>query len=262
METAKFFYIKRRFDDLFKDDTFEVVVLKGARLSEFIRIYGENHEVDNKKEYRVPITATNGNKVFVPGIGYITTKRIETIPTYDGKVDSWNDYVLKYGYQCMFYSLTGYTLNSMDCCAYSMQKEFRSFVMSGMGLTLYAKYVNLFQKINALQLSTLKSYPFIFTFEYDKYYFAPCYSVGGLLTVEPYADTVKDDDKMECLYRRIRVTELRDKGIKEGVKLAEIIDKEIKDGIFPVCMKDRMKLLFGDECVKAYVKILDDFKMN
>ena len=63
-------------------------------------------------------------------------------------------------------------------------------------------------------------------------------------------------------FRRIlyTVTELRDKGINKGYELAEIIDREIKDGVFPVSTKDRMKLLFGDDCVKAYTTILEDFK--
>lgn len=260
MELAKFYYIKPRFDNMFEDGTFKVVVLKGAKLNEYIRIHGENHEVDNKKEYRIPITASDSNSVFVQGLGYIKTKRIETIPVYDGTVDSWNDYVLKYGYQCLFYSMTGYTLNTMDCCAYNMQREFRSFILSGMGLVKYAKFVNLFHKINASQLVTLKSYPLIFNFEYDKYYFTPCYSLLGLLAVTPYVDTVADDDKMECLYRRIRTTELRDKGINKATEILDIIETEIKDGIFPVCPKERMRLLFGEDCVKAYTSILEDFK--
>jgi len=260
MELAKFYYIRRKFNDIFKDGTFDVIVLKGARLEEFTRLHGKNYEVENTKEYRLPITVKDGNKVFVQGIGYIRTKRVETIPVYDGKVESWGKYVLKYGYRCLFYSLTGYTLNDMDCCAYNMQREFRSFIASGMGLEKYAKFVNLYQKICAIQTTTLKSYPFIFNFEYDKYYFVPLYSLMGMLTMPPYADTLTDDDKMECLYRRIRVTELRDKGINKGRELAEIIDREIKDGVFPVSTKDRMKLLFGDDCVKAYTTILEDFK--
>lgn len=259
MEIAKFFYIKRRLDNLFPNGTFDVVVLKNKRLNEYLTIHS-NYEVNNKKEYRLPITATDGKSVFVRGFGYIKTKCIETIPVYDCTVDSWNDYVLKYGYHCLFYSLTGYTLNSNDCCAYNMQREFRSFVASGMGLVKYAKYVNLFQKINAIQLTTLKSYPFIFKFEYDKYYFTPCYSLSGILTITPYADTIEDDDKMERLYRRIRTSELKDNGVNDYQQIATIIDSEINEGIFPVCSRDRMKLLFGDECVKAYTSILDDFK--
>ena len=65
MELAKFYYIKPRFDNMFEDGTFKVVVLKGAKLNEYIRIHAENHEVDNKKEYRIPITASDSNSVFV-----------------------------------------------------------------------------------------------------------------------------------------------------------------------------------------------------
>lgn len=259
MEIAKFFYIKRRFDNLFPTGTFDAVVLKGKRLNDYLATHS-NYEVNNKKEYRLPITATYDKSVFVRGFGYIKTKYIETIPVYDGTIDSWNDYVLKYGYHCLFYSLTGYTLDSDDCCAYNMQREFRSFVSSGMGLVKYAKYVNLFQKINAIQLTTFKNYPFIFNFEYDKYYFTPCYSLYGILTITPYVDTIRDDEKMERLYRRIRTTELKDKGIDNYQQITNIIDGEIEGGIFPVCSKDRMKLLFGDECVKAYTTILDDFR--
>ena len=260
MEKVSFYNIKSRNPELLKDNTFQCVVLNGKKLEEYKKLY-KTFEVENQKEYYYPIDGCYGNEVFIYGIGSFKTKKIITIPMFDGTIEGWNDYVLKYGYACLFYSLTGYDINSMDCCALNMQREFNSVVMSNWGLHKYAKFVEIYNYINQIQMETLSKDSWMVSyFDFTKdYLFRPNFSLGGFLTIEPYCDVIADDEKLEKLYRSKRNRELSIEG-KSANEIIDTLDNEITDGVFPISTKERIKYFYGEECMKLYEQLVNDFK--
>lgn len=262
MEKATFYYIKNRNNNATSNNTFKAIVLKGKRLQEYQKRHN-TFEVANDKEYYVATENWDGKSAFVYGLGWIRTKNVIDVPMFDGSIESWNDYALKYGYDCMFYSLTNYVRDTMDCCALPMQREFRSFIMSNCGLHKYAKFVELYNKINQLQIEVLHKIEWM-TQYYDftkEYLFRPCYCIGGILPVEPYADVMADDEKLEKLYRTKRNRELSKEG-KKAIEIVDILDDEIVNGVFPISTKERIEYFFGEECAKLYEQILEEFKIN
>ena len=260
MKTLNFYYIKHHKENLFPNGTFQAIALKGKLLSE----YKKNHfteEVADQKEYLVPTEYYDGKEVFVNGIGYIKAKQLKDVPVFSNKLEEWDDYVQKYGYQCLFYSLTGYSHDSHDCCAYQMIREFNSIICSKIDLKEYNEFINLFRKINAYQLKEFNSHPYIPQTEYDEYYFRPLFNIGGILNVRPNCDTIADDDKMEMFYRRIRCHVIRKQGHLSNKEIIEVIDKEINSGEFPIAMGERIRLLFGKECADIYDKLMTKFHL-
>lgn len=263
MAKAEFYYINTKLSKLYdKDYTFPCVVLKGKKLQEYQKKYS-TCEVANDKEYYVPVEECNGKQTFVYGLGWFKTNNIVNVPVYDCEIESWNDYVLKYGYDCLFYSLTGHHRHSMDCCALSMQREFSSFVMSNWGLHKYAKFVELYKKINQLQYNALYKIEWmkqIYDFTED-YLFRPCHCIGGIIPMDPYADVIADDEKLEKLYRTKRNRELSKEG-KTAYEIVDILDNEIVNGVFPISTKERIEYFFGKECMELYQQILEEFKTD
>lgn len=261
MKKVSFYHIKPRNPELLKDGTIKCVILRGKKLKEYQKHYS-TMEVTNEKEYYYPISDSADGEVFIPMTGWVKTKttKVVSIPMYDGVIDHWNDYVSKYGYACMFKSLTDYDIHTMDCCAYAMQKEFWSVVNSNWGLHKYAKFVDMFKKINELQMNVLdkiKGRYYDFTRDY---LFYPSYSLGGIISIDPYCDVVRDDEKLEKLYRTNRNKELSKQG-KKAIEIVDILDNEIIDGVFPVSTKERIVYLYGEECAKLYEDVLEQFKV-
>lgn len=254
MNMVDFYYIERK-KPLNGGDKLKVAVLKGKKLKEYKEKYG-CREVANKKEYRVPAITVIKDDVFVHSLGYIKVKTFENIPPYDGLKSSWNEYVAKYGYDCLFYSLTGYELHTNDCCAYKMQCEFKSIVLSNIDLGEYTELVRLFKTINTYQRAKLDGLSFLYKGEDKHFIFEPSYNLVGLMTTSPFYDTLKHDDKLTKLYICIRSNELtnKDHNLSSSRKIAE---KEVADGIFPVSMSERIKYLYGDECEKTYREVVD-----
>ena len=91
------------------------------------------------------------------------------------------------------------------------------------------------------------------------------YTQYSWLTCSPYLDTLTDDSKLERVYRMIRSKEMSDNGleiVKNAIGICSILDKEIKEGVkFPICMKDRIRKLYGERCSELYQSILDEFKV-
>ena len=254
MNMVDFYYIERK-KPLNDGDRLKVAVLTGKKLEEYKKKYG-CREVANKKEYRVPAITIIKDEVFVHSLGYIKAKTIENIPSYDGLRSSWNEYIAKYGYDCLFYSLTGYELHTNDCCAYKMQCEFKSIILSNIDLGEYTELVHLFKTINSYQQSKLSDLSFLYKGEDKNFLFEPSYGLVGLMTTSPFYDTLKHDDKLVKLYVRIRSHELTVKGDNLAIS-RKTAEKEVDDGVFPVSMSERIRYLFGDECEKTYREVVN-----
>lgn len=263
MEKVTFYHIKNKFNNSnTNNNTFKCVVLKGKKLQEYQKHYSTFEVLDDKKYY-CPVDTISETDAFVHGIGWIKTKNYVYVPYYDGEIDHWTDYVEKYGYECLFYSLTGYVMHTFDCCALPMQREFKSLVgcIHNWGFHKYTKFVELFKKINQIQVEVLHTFDWM-TKYYDftnEYIFMPHYCIGGLIPDDPYCDVLADDEKLEKLYRTKRNRELNKQG-KKAIEIADILDEEIINGVFPVSTKERIKYFFGDECSKLYEQILEEFK--
>jgi hypothetical protein len=74
----------------------------------------------------------------------------------------------------------------------------------------------------------------------------------------PYiADAVSDDKKLEAFWRAYREKDVPfEVSISRDFK--ERVDAEInmENDVFPTCMSDRIKLIYGDECNALYEKAL------
>lgn len=247
------------------------------------------------------------NEVFVYGIGWKKFGKTNNVvvPCFSGELEDWDRYIKEYGIECLFYSLTGYSLHSNDCCSDKYVSEFYSLLhlrFKG-GIRKYQKFVDAVLKIQDIQKEKLTE---MFSYKADwevkdiikKNTFYPCFRIFCVI-MPPYLDTPTDDDKLERVYRIKRSHEItinhprykdltevdaqRKAGFeKEGRSfeyedLSEVywkIDKEIKNdildilkeeiesdnGAFPVCMSNRLKMLYGEECNKLYDYILSEFK--
>lgn len=266
MTVANFYHIKLKDGVRFVNDSFTCIILKNKNLSTFKEycskkdIYSTN-EVVNQKEYLYPVATSIRNKVFVYGLGYIKAneKDLVTVPRYNTTIEGWNDYVLKYGYHCLFYSLTGYELYSTDCCILSMKREFLSFLHSNWGLEKYGQFVDIYKQINGIQLNTLKNYHLeTIELRFD-YLFIPQYCIGPFLVCCPSVDALIDNDKLAKLYNYKRYSELRKEG-KDSLEMSRIVDEEISNGnTFPISTENRMTLLYGIECTTLYKRLLKEF---
>ena len=250
----------------------------------------------------------DGDEVFVRGLGWKKFGKTNKVfvPLFSGEIEDWDNYLKEYGKECLFYSLSGYALDDMDCCASNSQDEFLSIMRCKGGITQYQKYVKNIETIQEIQtklfnekLSYMSDYQrksFI-----DKNLIRPCFKVFLFIT-SPYLDTPNDDEKLECFYRTYRHHEIETnhpqysrmidlQGLMQdesnnGVfcytkkyldykqeldairttinncvidRLAEEMEEGEKN-VFPICMRDRLKMLFGEKCNNLYNEILEEFK--
>jgi len=294
MEKLKFIYIGKNSESRLPKNEFYALKLSESDKKELYPKLTEKQ----LKETTIYYPKTDNfydDSLFVKGIGWkkIGKTNKVIIPTFSGNVEDWDDYILKYGKMCLFYSLSGYSLDSCDCCAYNLRNEFYSIFQCKGGILGYQKYVENMLAIQDIQRKVLED-KFSLLSEYirnsyiDKYLFRPFFNMY-FVVMPPYLDTPADDDKMLGFYRRYRYYEI-EKGHKCYEKKKELekiifdqgkcgdytdeyygirtkiindveytIDKEISDGIFPICMSDRMKFLYGEECCEKYQYILNNF---
>lgn len=250
------------------------------------------------------------NDVFVRGIGWKKFGKTNKVfvPSFSGEIEDWDNYLKEYGRECLFYSLSGYTLGDMDCCASMSQEEFLSLLQCKGGITQYQKYVENIEAIQEIQtkvfnekLSYMSDYQrktFI-----EKNLIRPCFRIF-IMIMSPYLDTPNDDDKLERFYRTYRHHEIETnhpqykrmleiKGLMRDEEhesdfyytkkyldykqeldairttinncVIDTLAEEIGEGennVFPICMSDRLKMLFGEKCNNLYDEILKDFKWN
>lgn len=294
MEKARFYYIGKVGSRNIPQNEFFAIKLSKKDKEKLHPNWTEDEL--KKTTILCPQTDTYGDdKVFVSGIGWKKfgkTNKI-VVPIFSGYIEDWDEYLEKYGKECLYYSLTGYSLYDMDCCAYSMQREFWSILQCDGGIEKYQKYVENIEEIQRIQKKVFKeklSYMSDWEMKYfvDENLFKPCFNVF-FITMPPYLDTPADDVKMENFYRRYRnheiksnhpdyerFNELREKIYdKDFYKVSEeydllrnrindtitdTLEKEMNDdSVFPCCMSDRMKMLFGEKCSALYNYILKHF---
>lgn len=270
MGKAKFIYINEK--DSISDESFIALRLSKSDKRKLYPQWSDEEIKHNEVYY--PKCYGGDNEVFVSGIGYKkfgkTNKVI--IPKFSGNVEDWDDYLNKYGQRCLFYSLTGHSLDSMDCCIYSGITEFYSILQCVGGIEHYQKFVDNVKAIQEIQKKVYKeklSYKTEYGLNHfiNGHLFRPSYHIM-IISTPPYLDAIDDDMKMEEYYRNYRHHEIREEHPEyTPVQICEIIDKEFKEddndesdgGIFPCSMKERIKFLFGEECERLYKEILDEF---
>lgn len=267
MEKVKFVYIGKDNESRIPKDTFKAIKLTTRDK----RKMHPEWELGEAKKTEIIVPDTNGysnGEVFVYGLGWkkMTEKNTIEVPVFSGYVEDWDNYLKQYGKECLFYSISGYDLNSMDCCAYNVRREFHSLLQCDGGIEKYQTYVNTILKIREIQKQKIEETfsPFVSDwFVKDltkKLLFNPSFGIMFLI-FEPYLDTIEDDGKLETFYRKKRYYELRGK-YESVVEIDDIITKEMdeEDGVFPVCMSNRMSVIYGDECNRLYDYILQNFK--
>lgn len=248
------------------------------------------------------------NEVFVRGLGWKKFGKTNKVlvPLFSGEIEDWDNYLKEYGRECLFYSLSGYNLNDMDCCASNSQDEFLSLMQCEGGIEQYQKFVENIETIQEIQTKVFNE-KLSFMSDYQRKTFIeknlirPCFRIF-IMIMSPYLDTPKDDDKLETFYRTYRKHEIETShpDYKRMIEVKGLMNDEANNGsfyytqkyldykqeydtlyhtitcyvtdtlaeeigegeknVFPVCMSDRMKFLFGDECNDLYDYILQHFK--
>lgn len=255
---------EERKPSFFINGYFEAVSLTSEQLKQFNYGYDVN---------LFPIIPMYGEKemkeTFIHGIGYVKLKKknIVKVPLYDYEnEEDWDEYLNKYGRYCLYYSLTGHDYLSPACCEISAQAEFRSLVNYKIDIKRYQTYVYNVKQIQQIQRDILyKTYKFD-KYKVDKCLFYPMFYIQfSWCTCSPYLNTLSDDSKLEMAYRMIRCKEMSDNGlgiVKNAIDICSILHKEIEEGVkFPICMKDRIKKIYGERCAEFYQSILDEFKV-
>lgn len=305
MAKVKFVYIGREENHRIPKGEFNALKLSKKDKETLYPNWSEEKIKNTQVLY--PQTDTySDNEVFVYGIGWKKfgkTNKV-VVPCFSGELEDWDRYINEYGIECLFYSLTGYSLHSNDCCSAKYADEFYSLLhlrFKG-GIQKYQKFVDAMLKIQAIQrekLTKMFSYTKDWELKYiiEKYTFYPCFRI--FLIMPPYLDTPTDDNKLETIYRLKRSYEItinhpryneltkvdaqrKAEFEKEGRsfeyeelskvyrKIDEIIKNDISDtlkseiysdnGAFPVCMRERLEMLYGEECNQLYDYILSEFK--
>ena len=305
MAKANFIYIGKSMEHMIPKSDFCALKLTNKDK----RVLYPSWDEETIKNTSVLCPCDLGDKeVFVYGLGWkkLGKKNWVNVPLFSGEIEDWDNYLEEYGKECLFYSLTGYSLKSNDCCAYKMVGEFLSLLQCKGGIEQYQKYVENIEAIQEIQREVFNeklSYMTDYSREnfINKNLIRPCYRVFLFIST-PYLDTPKDDDKLECFYRTYRsheikmkhpeysrMVELRELVRKEAIeginsstqkycehkKELDTINKritqyvfdtladEINDGdknVFPICMADRIRFLFGDKCHNLYNYILQHFE--
>ena len=266
MEKLKFIYIGKGNENRLPKDTFNAIKLS-KRDKE--KLY-PNWDVETIKNTEVIFPQTDGwsdNEVFVSGLGWKKFGKHNTmeVPVFSGYIEDWDEYLKTYGKHCLFYSLSGYSLDSCDCCAYISVNEFYSLLQCNGGIEKYQSYVSAMTRIREIQMDKIKEMFSSYASEWmlkditDKCLFRPSMRIFMIIT-SPYLDTPEDDNKLENVYRRKRYYELKEQYADNFVQIDDIISKEIKEGVvFPICMSERLEMIYGKECNNLYKYILENF---
>ena len=304
MAKVNFVYIGKSMENMIPKSGFHALKLSSKDKRELYPFWDEETVKNTSVLYPC---SYDDKELFVYGLGWkkLGKKNWINVPLFSGEIEDWDNYLNEYGKDCLFYSLTGYSLQSNDCCASNMISEFLSLLQCKGGIGEYQKYVENIEAIQEIQREVFNE-KLSYMGEYerksfiDKNLIRPCYRVFLFITT-PYLDTPNDDDKLECFYRTYRnheiktshpeyarMAELRELVRKEAVEniysstqkycehkeeldaiterithnVLDTLADEINEGeknVFPICMADRIRFLFGDKCHNLYNYILEHF---
>lgn len=204
-------------------------------------------------------------KVWIRGVGekQISRKSFIEVPRYSMQSEDWNAYIEQWGYKVLFFSLTNELYGSFNACLYHAYYEFNEVVR----LRDIEKYVTWLEKVEHLQSlcqPKLEEYaeqfgkwgkiPFI-----DEHTIKPQYSFSvpgvGAISMPPHLSTVDDDMMFDHLYWKIKLPEYSDPNGHIIWDEAFQVRNDIADGKlpdWPVCTKDKIIKLFGDEAAQLY----------
>lgn len=232
-----------------------------------------------------PLINYNGRKqVFVYGYGWVKDerKKLHEIPLYSENPYQWDDYLKKYGKYCMFYSLTGAEYDSRDCSNIKIRSEFK--MINEHGISKYLGYASLWWRFHEIQNQVIENMPGMCdAYRYDMIIY-PFTSIIGCSLI-PIPNAPADDEKLECAYKyslkkcletkhplyskykenrniweKDRLVDALEYAKDLGSKISLECDIEVGmsmlDGTFPVCMRDRMILLYGQEASDLYDQMI------
>lgn len=134
---------------------------------------------------------TDGKKLFICGKGWITIgkRNVVTVPVWDRQIETFNSYLEKYGTYCLYYSITGKSFQSRNCCDYNAQYEFASVCRYCHNrLEDYNKFVTLYRKFLELEREAVTDLyknngnpEWQIKFYLSHYSLRPTYSTMGIL---------------------------------------------------------------------------------
>lgn len=212
----------------------------------------------------VPIVQTVREKerkekmFFYNGFGWIrlSGRKIYEIPLYDGEPAGWKKYIEQYGRFCLYYSINGKMINN-DCCDFREIQEFFSICNSD--AEKYPAFVDAYLQMNEIQERIINETfegKRLLTSERDKLFFRPCYSIMGFAF--PFSvDVITDDGRLEAFWRAYRAKDLSWPACV-AKDFVEQVDREIgtENEVFPTCMSERIKMIYGSECDRIYEGVL------
>lgn len=197
-------------------------------------------------------------EAFIRGVGHKKAKKGIEIPLLEQNpsIEQLNDYINKYGANCAFYSITGFTIDSNDCVVSAMQTEFKSGLAVGLEYT--SKFAGEIHQLNQMikevyqtkygidfsdSWNTPSKNPKIYGhfFTTDLFYVRPNFALFFYWLCAPHIDPVNDDSKMEKLFTKLYDSEKTE---------------------FPVSVKDRLTFLFGEPVCKEYERLMDAYKLT
>ena len=304
MSKLNFIYIGKTMEHLIPKGSFNALKLSNKDKRTLYPLWDEEQI---KNTTVLCPCSLDDKEVFVYGLGWKKfgkTNKV-SVPLFSGELEDWDNYLNEYGKECLFYSLTGYSLKSNDCCANNMISEFLSLLQCKGGIKEYQKYVENVETIQEIQTKVFNE-KLSFMGNYEKKSFIeknlirPCYRILFFIST-PYFDTPADDDKMETFYRTFRHNEIKTshKDYERMLELTKLMSEEIENGnsytspkyleykdeyhkiysainecvldtladeinedngVFPVCMKDRMTMLFGEQCTNLYTHIFEQYE--
>ena len=198
------------------------------------------------------------NEFFYPGFGRIKLQGRKTyeIPLFSGKAEDWDVYIEQFGAWCLYYSINGKSYGN-DCCEFQEMHEFFSICSSN--VLKYPDFVDCFIRMNEIQERVIND-----TFngrtliksEREGMMFRPSYSIMGL-SFPFMADTVADDKKLESFWLSYRQKDLSfQERLTKAVTDPIYAEITTENDVFPTCMSDRIKLIYGEECNELYERAL------
>lgn len=263
MTKLNFIYIGKDFDGNKKENlpSGDITCIK-------MKCHGDKLHYVPIVSYGKPIDEVN--EFFVYGIGWIKLKdrKKYTIPAFDGTTENFEKYLEEYGDDVMCYCINGDIFySSPDCCTHSYKNEYNA--IKCFGAEKYNDFSTHFNNMIEEQKKWFNTHHLPLFLEHGygnvvkQYLFEAELNLGYSFIPIPILslNVIHDDTICENLYRKLRYWELE----KKTPLTYEEIDNKIKDeiesdnSIFPQCIDDRIKLLFGDEASKEYNYIMDKF---
>lgn len=199
------------------------------------------------------------NEFFCIGFGRIKLQGRKTyeIPLFSGNAEDWNNYIEKYGKLCLYFSINGKEFTN-DCGDLAEINEFFSICASD--ATKYPAFVDCFIRMNEIQERVIND-----TFngrtliksEREGMMFRPTHSIMGF-SFPFMADAVSDDRRLESFWLSYRQKDLSfQERITKSVMEPIYAEITTENNVFPTCMSDRIKLIYGEECNELYSRALE-----